>query len=226
MNILKQQQKVISKKVLQLILDQRTSCNEEFERVKETELVLQDSVMVCKKARTYLGSAKKHLTTTSLEILATYKKREVLLDLLATLNTLKSIKSNEHQKMLEAGNYSSAISILLEKKNQCEKYSQYKCIESLTLKLQDTLILTEVQLDNVLNEIPQSFDQNKYGELLKAYQLLGKIYLAMDQLHMNFISAIHTSAFNVLKQNLDQNSVDNQKLLFEQMCEVNTQFWL
>lgn len=121
------------------------------------------------------------------------------------------------QTLLNAGNYSGAISILLETKNQSEKYKQYQCIESLSQKLQDTFILTEVQLDNVLNEIPQNFDQNKYSQLLEAYKLLGKIHLAMDQLHMNFISTIHATAFNVLKQNLDH--ISNDKLLFEQMCE-------
>lgn len=36
---------------------------------------------------------------------------------------------------------------------------------------------------------------------------------------MNFISAIHTTAFTVLRNNNDQNSDEKQKMLFEQMCE-------
>jgi hypothetical protein len=47
--------------------------------------------------------------------------------------------------------------------------------------------------------------------------LLGKIHLAMDQLHMSFISTIHATAFNVLKQHSEQ--ISESKLLFEQMCE-------
>lgn len=41
------------------------------------------------------------------------------------------------------------------------------------------------------------------------------------QLHMNFISAIHTTAFTVLR-NHNEPSADErqQKMLFEQMCEV------
>lgn len=34
---------------------------------------------------------------------------------------------------------------------------------------------------------------------------------------MNFISAIHSEAFNAVKDNLDQHF--EQKLLFDQMCE-------
>lgn len=89
MIVLKQQQKVISKKVLQHILEQRSSCNEEFQRIGDAEKELEEALWVCRKARSYLSYAKKHLTTTSLEILATYRKREILLDLLKSLNAIK-----------------------------------------------------------------------------------------------------------------------------------------
>lgn len=73
-------------------------------------------------------------------------------------------------------------------------------------------------LDKSLNGIAQNFDAKVYSELVNAYKLLGKTHLAMDLLHMNFISATHATAFNVLKENLDQIPTD-QKFLFEQMCE-------
>lgn len=221
MLVLKQQHKVISKKVLQLILDQRNSCNTEFEHIGETEKMLNDAVNVCKNVRLNLGSAKKNLTTTSLEILATYKKREILMELLKTLNTIKKMKSTDiHlQQLLSDGDYSGAISILLECKNSASENHQYKCVEALSQKLQDTLILTEVQLDSVLNEMTQSFDNKKYSKLQDAYKLLGKTLIAMDALHMNFISAIHTNAYNCVRVNMDQTIDDKQKLLFEQMCE-------
>lgn len=39
---------------------------------------------------------------------------------------------------------------------------------------------------------------------------------------MNFISAIHTTAFTVLRNHNNESSADErqQKMLFEQMCEV------
>lgn len=44
---------------------------------------------------------------------------------------------------------------------------------------------------------------------------------------MNFISAIHTTAFTVLREHNEQNADDKQKMLFEQMCEVinNNRAW-
>lgn len=69
----------------------------------------------------------------------------------------------------------------------------------------------------------QLFDPRKYAELQNAYKLLGKTPIAMDQLHMNFISAIHTSAFTVIRQHHQQNAdgtpEETKKMLFEQMCE-------
>lgn len=117
--------------------------------------MLEQSLSVCKNARSCLSFAKLKLTTTSLEILATYKKREILMDLLTTLTAIKEMKSTEQhlQKLLAEGNYSGAIQILLQYKDSASKHHQYKCVEALSQKLQDTLLLTEVQLDDVLNEV-------------------------------------------------------------------------
>lgn len=68
-------------------------------------------------------------------------------------------------------------------------------------------------------QIPQSFDANKYSNLQEAFKLLGKSILAMDQLHMNFISAIHTTAFTVLLEFSERLAADKQKQLFEELCD-------
>lgn len=229
MKVLKQQQKVISKKVLQLILDQRTACSDEFQQIDETKRQLQESVWTCQKARSYLNYAKQQLTTSSLEILAAYRKREIILNLLQILRTLKKIKLADQtfQQLIQKGEYSAAIKCLLDTKSQTEAYKQYHCIESFTQKIQDTLIMTEVQLDEVLNSLTFEFDTKKYTKLQEAFKLLGKSPIAMDQLHMNFISSIHSTAFSVLKNYIAQNTSTNanttgtpqQKLLFEQLCE-------
>ncbi|XP_062538874.1 syndetin [Armigeres subalbatus] len=222
MGTLKQQHKVISKKVLQLILEQRPACNEEFQRIQETESLLRETIAKCRTTREHMDGSKKLLTTTNLEILAAYKKRQTLINLLKTLNALKSMRSIDQrlQKRLSEADYSGAIAILLENKNLSERFQQYNCIESLSTKLQDTLMMSEIQLEAVLNEVPAGFDAKKYSKLQEAYKLLEKQLIAMDQLHMNFISSIHTAAFTVLKQHMEASLEDNkQKLTFEQMCE-------
>ncbi|XP_035919276.1 syndetin [Anopheles stephensi] len=221
MGVLRRQHRVISKKVLQLILEQRTACDAEFQRIRETERLLRETVAMCRTARLKLDTSKLLLTTTNLEILAAYKKRQTLVNLLRTLNALKSMRSIDQrlQRRLTDADYGGAIAILLENKNLSQRFHAYRCVESLSHKLQDTLLLTEVQLESVLGEMPSEFEPARYQKLQEAYQLLGKQLIAMDQLHMNFVSSVHTAAFTVLRQHMEVSVEESKKLTYEQMCE-------
>lgn len=88
---LRLQHKVLSKQVLQNILEQRSACNDEFTAINEIQKELEESLWTCRKVRSYLNYAKMNLTTTSLEILASYRKREILKDLLSTLSAIKNL---------------------------------------------------------------------------------------------------------------------------------------
>ncbi|KAL5278409.1 CCDC132 family protein [Megaselia abdita] len=156
-----------------------------------------------------------------MEILASYRKREVLMDILKTLNSIMQLKSTdtELQKLLGENNYAGAITLLLECRSSAEEYNEYLCVQSLNNKLQETLILTEFQLDTVLNEMVLNFDVKKYENLQGAYKILNKSLIAMDQLHINFISAIHSSVNGVLRSYSDPNETEDvQKLLYDQWC--------
>lgn len=121
------------------------------------------------------------------------------------------------QQLLAENNYSSAISTLLSCRESIAQLEQYKCVDSLSQKLQDTLMMAEVQLDKVLNEMCMEFNSKKYSKLQEAYKLLGKTSITMDQLHINFISTIHSTAFIVLRGDLKDDT--RQKLLFEELCD-------
>lgn len=176
---LKQQHKVVSKKVLQNILEKRAPCNDEIVAIQETDRKLQESLLECKKARSYLSCAKKNLTTTNLQILATYKKREVLQEILAILHKLKKLKSTEIQlqRLLDTGNYSGAISLLLECKRLAAENSQFVCVEALSQKLQDVQLLVELQLDNVLGEVGTHRDANAAASSLLLFFFADSIEL-------------------------------------------------
>lgn len=88
---LRRQHKVLSKKVLQNILDQRAVCNNEFAIMHETQKELEEALWTCRKARSYLNYARMNLTTNSLEILSAYRKREILQQLLNTLQSIKKL---------------------------------------------------------------------------------------------------------------------------------------
>ncbi|XP_058063762.1 syndetin [Anopheles bellator] len=221
MSVLKRQHRVISKRVLQLILEQRAACDEEFRQIRDTERMLQSTTVTCRAVRLKLDTSKMLLTTTNLEILAAYRKRQTLVNLLRTLNALRSMRSIDQrlQRRLVDADYGGAIAILLENKNLSQRFHQYRCVESLAHKLQDTLMLTELQLESVLSELPSEFEPKRYQKLQEAYTLLGKQLIAMDQLHMNFVSSVHTAAFTVLRQHMDVNVEESKKLTYEQLCE-------
>lgn len=88
---LKQQHQVVSKKVLQLILQKQKNCNDEFEKILTIEQQLQDLLTICRIGRTDLELARKQFTTASLGILANYRKRQIVEDLLRSLTTIKTL---------------------------------------------------------------------------------------------------------------------------------------
>ncbi|XP_017049931.1 syndetin [Drosophila ficusphila] len=218
---LRTQQKVLTKQVLQNILEQRNACSSEFAAINDTQKKLEESLWTCQKARSYLNFARTNLTTTSLEILASYRKREVLKEVLDTLVAIKKLRTTdvEVQKLLADHNYSAAIALLLQCKSSAEAYMQFNCVQSLSKKLQETMLLMEFQLDTVLNEMVLGFDARKYAKLQEAYKLANKSLMAMDQLHINYISAIHSSVNAVLRGYSDPGQDDQAKPLYEQLCE-------
>lgn len=125
----------------------------------------------------------------------------------------------EVQKLLADHNYSAAIALLLQCKSSAEAYMQFNCVQSLSKKLQETMLLMEFQLDTVLNEMVLGFDGRKYAKLQEAYKLANKSLMAMDQLHINYISAIHSSVNAVLRGYSDPGQDDQAKPLYEQLCE-------
>lgn len=121
--------------------------------------------------------------------------------------------------MLADHNYSAAIELLLQCQSSAAGFMQYNCVQSLHKKLQETMLLMEYQLDTVLNEMVLNFDIRKYAKLQEAYKLANKSLIAMDQLHINYISAVHTTVNAVVRGYSEPNAEEQPKLLYEQLCE-------
>ena len=56
-------------------------------------------------------------------------------------------------KLLNGGNFSDAISLLLECQQVALAYKHFQCIAALSGKLQDTLVIAEEQLDVALAKV-------------------------------------------------------------------------
>lgn len=95
---LKQQHSVVSKKVLQLILEHQNSCNEEFKTVQEILEQVKDTLDQCRESRKQLAVCGKQFSA-SLGILANYRKRKLAQRLLSNLNMIKNLVSLIQQLM-------------------------------------------------------------------------------------------------------------------------------
>lgn len=87
---LKQQHQVVSKKVLQLILEHQNASNEEFKKVLEICERLKETLDLCRSSRRELNIAERQFST-SLTILANYRKRRFAQNLLNNLKTIKKL---------------------------------------------------------------------------------------------------------------------------------------
>ncbi|KAG7197018.1 hypothetical protein KM043_017553 [Ampulex compressa] len=171
---LKQQHQVVSKKVLQLILQKDDACKKEFEKILLIQEQLQDVLKVCRRGRTDLKLAERQFTTASLGILANHQKRQIVEEILNNLNTIKTLQrtGDRLQELLTEKNYPNAISLLLECQSAAQTYKHFHCIAALNGKLQDILEQAEEALDNTLSKMCMQFDVAMYSSIQEAYSLL------------------------------------------------------
>lgn len=221
---LKKQQAAVSKKVADLILEKQPSYVKELERVTSLQTSLQLAAVICTNGRRHLNVAKKGFTEASLGLLANQRKRQLLICLLKSLRTIKTLQRTDVRmsEMLEEEDYPGAIQLCLECQKAASTFKHYSCISELNSKLQDTLEQIEEQLDVALSKICKNFDVNHYTKVQQAYRLLGKTQTAMDQLHMHFTQAIHNTVFQVVLGYVElcagNTDTKFQKLQYKDLC--------
>lgn len=221
---LKQQQAAVSKKVADLILEKQPAYVKELERVTSLQTGLQLAAVICTNGRRQLNIAKEGFTQASLGLLANQRKRQLLIGLLKSLRTIKTLQRTDVRlsEMLEEEDYPGAIQLCLECQKAASTFKHYSCISELNSKLQDTLEQIEEQLDVALSKICKNFDINHYTKVQQAYRLLGKTQTAMDQLHMHFTQAIHNTVFQVVLGYVElcagNTDTKFQKLQYKDLC--------
>ncbi|KAM7120285.1 syndetin isoform 2-T2 [Molossus nigricans] len=221
---LKRQQAAVSRKVADLILEKQPAYVKELERVTSLQTGLQLAAVICTNGRRHLNIAKEGFTQASLGLLANQRKRQLLIGLLQSLRTIKTLQRTDVRlsEMLEEEDYPGAIQLCLECQKAASTFKHYSCISELNSKLQDTLEQIEEQLDVALSKICKNFDINHYTKVQQAYRLLGKTQTAMDQLHMHFTQAIHNTVFQVVLGYVElcagNTDTKFQKLQYKDLC--------
>ncbi|KAF7285885.1 hypothetical protein GWI33_009363 [Rhynchophorus ferrugineus] len=221
---LKQQHSVVSKKVLQLILEHQNSCNEEFKTIQDILEQVKETLEQCREGRRQLNISGKQFSA-SLGILANYRKRKLAQILLSNLNMIKNLYSFDKRcnQMLNDEDYAGAIMELKRCQKIAVKYRHFSCVAALTYKLQETLENTDTQLDRILAQMCYHFDGERYSKLQAAYNLLEKSQVSViDNIHVHYITAIYNSSFNIVNSytttsetldSTDQNGKNPYKML-------------
>ncbi|XP_050526008.1 syndetin [Daktulosphaira vitifoliae] len=218
---LKAQHEIVEKQLLQLILENQAACDEELDKIEKMQNNLKSSLENCEHAKNCLKLAKRQITTASLGLLGNCQKKSVIIDLLNTLNSIKILFQAEKklEDLVSKANYAQGITLILECIQGASTYKQFTCIAALSIKLQDALIMTEEQLDIVLSNMCFNFDHEKYSAIQEAYKRLGKTRIAIDQLHMHYISAVYSASFDTINLYVDVEQVENSKNTFVQLCQ-------
>ncbi|KFU92589.1 Coiled-coil domain-containing protein 132 [Chaetura pelagica] len=229
---LKQQQAAVSKKVADLILEKQPAYVQELERVTSLQTGLQLAAVICTNGRRHLNVAKEGFTQTSLGLLANQRKRQLLIGLLKSLRTIKTLQRTDVRlsEMLEEEDYPGAIQLCLECQKAASTFKHYSCISELNSKLQDTLEQIEVR-SNILmfpvicQWVHISYYDNFAGNfraLLLYFIILLFFQTAMDQLHMHFTQAIHNTVFQVVLGYVElcagNTDTKFQKLQYKDLC--------
>ncbi|KPJ15354.1 Coiled-coil domain-containing protein 132 [Papilio machaon] len=211
---LKRQQQVVSGKALHLISQQRDNCDREFTEIQNIRQQLAKTLDICRKAREHLSIASNNLTISTFVILANVRKRQIIKSILKSLELLQSLRSVEKDvaELLNKKEYYSAIELIQKSRKAAAKHKEYTCIADLSIRLNDTLDMTEEKLDSVLANICYNFDEDVFKKLKKAYDLLGKTQAAMEQLHMHYSSAVNESAIDAMKPYTNSNDMKFQDI--------------
>uniref|UniRef100_A0ACB8FVG1 Syndetin n=1 Tax=Sphaerodactylus townsendi TaxID=933632 RepID=A0ACB8FVG1_9SAUR len=127
---LKQQQAAVSKKVADLILEKQPAYVKELERVTSLQTGLQLAAVICTNGRRHLNIAKEGFTQASLGLLANQRKRQLLMGLLKSLRTIKTLQQTDVRlsEMLEEEDYPGAIQLCLECQKAASTFKHYSCI--------------------------------------------------------------------------------------------------
>ncbi|CAG2180928.1 unnamed protein product, partial [Oppiella nova] len=198
---LRRQLSVVSTRVSELILKNECKYESELERVTRLQASLSDAIKVCTTGRRSLDRCRGDFTGRALAIVASHRRREVLRGLLKSVQTIKTLQETDvrlRELLEEDEDYTGAIRLYVECHRVVQSMRHFQCIRELNAKLQDTLDVTEEQIDVALSRMCLSFNRQLYVRLMKAYELLGKTQTAMDQLLMHFASAVHNKAFAIV----------------------------
>jgi len=207
-------------------LDRQTDCTLHLDHIISVQMDLLDALSTCTSSRQSLGRAKHQFVNCSLGILSGYRRKQQALAMVENLKIIQTLQKTENRldTLLKQDKYPEAIKLLLECQSVANNYKHFTAIKQLTVKLQDTLVMTEENLDTALARVCTNFDNIMYSKIQEAYTLLGKTQTAMDQLLMHITSSIHTRSWSLVQVHAAMSSSCNPEELsrrpYPELCQT------
>ena len=198
---LNKQLMVVTKRVSDLIQQNQSTYNKELAGVIELQEILTDAINICSSGRSKLDTAKKNLTYPNLNIISTYRRREILISLLKEFYTIKTLLQTEltlNDLIMEDEDYAGAIKLCLECLKIIGSLNHYKCVTDLGAKLNYTIQMTEERLDLALARLCVNFNDKQFNKIRDTFNLLGKTQVLYDQLLIHFSTVINEKTFNIV----------------------------
>ncbi|CAG0890662.1 unnamed protein product [Darwinula stevensoni] len=219
---LKRQYHVVSKKVSSLILLNQRKCTTELERVAALQEDLSHSLLFTMSSRKKLREAQETFTIALLRILANHRRRQMVAQLVDSLNTIRTLlRIEDHvQALLLRQDYPGVVQLLIEGQSAAATYGHFKCVSDLNSKLRDNLMLAKEELDKALGSMCLQFQAETYERLQVAYALLGETQTALDQLHLHLTSTILNRATQVM---LDHARCSSSPSMQEELIKLHYQ---
>lgn len=194
---------VVNSKLSTLIMNSYGAFVQGMSQIHELDVDLQQSAVMCRTGRNYLGSIKGELTNPSLVILAKYRKQQAFLHIMNELTRMKAVLSEESslKRLLAEGDYPAAISKCISCQKALGSLLQYSGVQGLRRNFSEHYKVTQDRLDEALQQLCCTFpfSPSSFQKVVAAYRILGKPERMLERLQPFFVDTVESHTSKIVK---------------------------
>lgn len=196
----------VSRKFAGLVNENAEKFVQELTRVSELQDQLEYATLLVKSERTKLQRADD-VVVTALDVVRQTKRKAVLRGILEAVTEIRQLSKAQEQlqELLTRHEFVEAIELTRRSTEKLVEYSErgFTIVEDLASNLQDTTMMIEEHVDTALATLcADEFSLQKYEEIVRAYELLGRPHAACDRLGSCFVAAIHVKTKQVMRETI------------------------
>ncbi|GAA50293.1 coiled-coil domain-containing protein 132 [Clonorchis sinensis] len=230
LQILDNQNKAVSRRVSELILEKHPLYEAELKGVLLLQADNLETLGLCRRIRHSLKSSANVLVMSRLTVLRNYRRRLRLLKSLHVMRHIRALQNSIHHldSLLMEGSFYAAIEVHRESLVLLEDCRQYRCIEPIHLKLKALGSRIDDLLDNELEKSCEHFSEDSYATVQHAFELLGSTQTMFAQLQMHYVAAIQRRSLSTVRSYLgpleDTDEAPGSETMsnYAELCDIET----